>query len=129
MCSDISDHFPVFVIYEGIHDTVQMNGKSVKYRLMNDVNLSRMCNFLENSNFDYCDSSEDINLTFDRFYNHLFSAFADSCPVKVKTLSSKRLLKPWIDQSLLFDIKRRQKYFIQYKQGIISKQFFTRFRI
>ena len=128
ICCDLSDHFPIFMICKSLFEEAFIDEKVVKYRLVNDGTLSQMCTALEKTNFDFCDYLVDIDVTFDRFYNLIFSAYADSCPIRVKKISNKRLLKPWIDHEILMDIKLRQKYFIQYKQGLISKQFFTRFR-
>ena len=78
--------------------------------------------------FSYCENISDADSTFEKFYNDIFSAYSEACPIKVKCLSNKRLQKPWITSSILLKVKKRQNFFILYKLGKISHQYFSRFR-
>ena len=42
------------------------------------------------------------------------------CPVRCKSLSSKRLSKPWITNGLMIDINRKHALFRDYKHGVID---------
>ena len=126
--SDISDHLPIFIICKDLFENPIISEEYIKYRLMNDDNISDICAILENTDFNYFDDCQDIDETFNKFYDQIFTAYSTSCPIKVRKFSYKRLIKPWINSELLVDIKQRQRYFIQYKKGVISKQYFTRFR-
>ena len=129
LCNDISDHFPIFIMYKNLFDCQPCNTtNSVQYRDVSDLNLELLIRNLENADFDYCDQQENVSEIFHRFYNHIFSAYMSACPIRTKRISYKRIQKPWIDNELLLCIKRRQNLFIQYKQGFISKQSYTRFR-
>ena len=129
-CSDISDHLPIFLLCKNIFSHSFDNVDSyMKYRLINDFTIETLCNTLENINFAYCSNDQhNVSDIFSRFYEEIFSTYSDACPIKTKLRSFKRLRKPWISHDLLLLIKKRQAYFILYKKGRISKEFFTNFR-
>ena len=55
---------------------------------------------------------------FDRVVNEIYCS---NFPVKTKTISFKRLMKPWLTSGILQSIKKKSKYFKLIKFGIINE--------
>ena len=49
-------------------------------------------------------------------------------PVKQKTVSMKQLKSPWLTDDLFTCIKKKHKFFSLYKQGEITREFYTRYK-
>ena len=67
---------------------------------------------------------DDINVAVQNFSSVLLNYFK-TCPIKTRTLSYKRKMKPWITDDMVGYIKKRQKYYLLYKQGKIRREFYN----
>ena len=125
--SDITDHFPVFtMITIPINDNVitqtfrNHSEKNIEY-LLTDIDL--ICN-------SYCDTMSQYNVN-DKctwFLDQLQVAYDHNCPVMKKTVSLKRLLKPWICS----DMRRMSNYkhhlFKQFKMERIPFETYNQYK-
>ena len=129
LISDLSDHFPVFLICENLfaQSNIPVSGKTIEYRKINDENMDRLCNMLEEIGFDDT-FNEDVNTSFNLFYERLFNCYIETCPIKTKYFPPKRLLKPWITDNILGEIKKKNKIFALHKEGVLSYAVYCRFR-
>ena len=50
------------------------------------------------------------------------------CPIKSKTLSNKDFEKLWITREIISNIKKREHYFVLYRQNKIPEDFYTHFQ-
>ena len=116
--SDISDHYPIFSLIEVVKScrsftkSFRDHCDSNLDRLFEDVNL--LCIDYFNQTFD-----NDVDVKCEWFLNKLNYVYNRDCPKRVKTISIKRLSKPWIDVSLRRRANYKHHLFKQYKMNLI----------
>ena len=72
-------------------------------------------------------TDEHLDEKFTRFNQGLLCLYFDSCPLRTKTISTKKLLKPWISTSILNMINRKHYLFRRYKCGDIAFSVYRNF--
>ena len=128
LCTDISDHLPIFIMYHNYFD-VNVSSKltTIRSRCVNSYTLNQLYNTMLNENLiDYHSTNLDEHIEL--LHSKLLQNFYSCCPIKTKTISPKDKLKPWIDSNLKILMKRRQNFFNLYKQNLVSKQFYNYYR-
>ena len=119
--ADITDHYPVFAAIE----VVKINNLITKtFRDHSDVKVDRLCTDVENMCADFfveC-NTYDVNYKCEWFTNNLMKLYYRDCPKQTKTLTIKRLLKPWITANIRRMANFKHYLFKQYKQNNISFQ-------
>ena len=126
LCTDISDHLPVFLIYKNYYNVPINNSEKITYRLINETTLNNLYSGLLNENLHTPNTSIDNQI--EHLNSKILENFQRFCPVKTKFLSPKDKLKPWINDSLKRDMKQRNHYFNLYKRNLISNNFYNSFR-
>jgi len=115
--TDITDHYPVFVLLNVCYDNSRIVTKT----------------FRDHSNFSLNKMKDELSFFCDNFhlntgtYDDRFSLFVDGvqniydkcCPIRNKSMSFGRFLKPWISTSLIKCINRKHYLFKQYKRNLI----------
>ena len=126
--SDLSDHFPIFSLAKQAlvgggehHDPVPF-----KYRVHNEFTLNLLYSRIANTNFDSVFNSHDNNVAKSQFYDILYDIYDTCCPIRIKTLSSKDIQKPWITRDILNSIKRRNNLFFLHRNGKVSREAYNR---
>ena len=61
-------------------------------------------------------------------HNKLLENFKKFCPLRTKFISPKDKIKPWINDSLKYDMKQRTHYFNLFKRNLISANVYNSFR-
>lgn len=129
--SQLSDHYPVFTIFKdffsSISDNCSRNNK-IKYRQINDVTISCLCEALAHHDFTTIHHSDDINESFSQFVEVIMNYYNTICPIKEKNVSTKDIKKPWIDTQTKIEIKKRNKLFKLYRNNTISGPSYRRYR-
>ena len=125
---DITDHLPIFIIYESYFETLKLTPKVIQYRLENETTLSTFYH-----NFSRIDTSDILSETdVDRgaalLNDLILECYNVSVPIKKKTISIKDQLKPWISATVKYNIKKRHHYFSLFKQNKMSKREYNYFR-
>lgn len=109
--SDITDHCPVFCRISTPSKTKD-NLVTVKFRDMSSTNKLKFKEMVGNTDWSLLlnglDNTNEMVLkllsTLDKYYNSCF-------PFKTKTISTKRLYKPWISKALHISIKTKHDLF------------------
>ena len=124
---DITDHCPVFC---RINTPVENKDKLVKitFRNMNLANKIKFNELVKNTDWNLVlyglDNSNDMVVklinTLDEYYNACF-------PLKTKTVSIKRLFKPWITKALHKSIKTKHELFRQTRRNNYDINAYKRF--
>ena len=114
---DITDHCPVFC---RINTPIKNVDKliKIKFRDMSPTNKLKFNDMVQNTNWDLLlYGLNDVNImviklldTLDKYYNICF-------PLMTKTVSIKRLYKPWITNALHNSIKTKHDLFRQVKMN------------
>ena len=63
-----------------------------------------------------------------QFYDILYYIYDTCCPIRIKTLSSKDIQKPWITRDMLNSIKRRNNLFLLHSNCKVSREAYNRYR-
>jgi len=128
--SDISDHYPICVVYDNFFSpTVPGNCyRLISYRQFNDGNISSLYHAVEGFDFSNVLSSNCVDGGFELFNAELFALYDRCIPVKVKSVSYKDDIKPWIDRDTKIKIRRRQNYYVLFKMGRMTRQAYCRYR-
>ena len=125
---NITDHFPVFSHFS--YGNSRNFVKVLTFRDMSLPNKKRFINEITLVNWNdvvsYTTSSVDENTNsvvkvLENIYNECF-------PIKRKQYSSKRIENPWVTEGILNSIDRSHFYYKQCCLGLISKEFYQRFK-
>lgn len=125
MC-DISDHLPCFL---QINRKISTESKLIKimFRDRSEINMICFCNNIREWNFHYDDRMGVSHVTR-QFLNELNSIYCRSFPLKQKIVSRRRFNTPWLSNALMTKIKNKTKYFKLNKLGLISNEFYKKYR-
>ena len=108
--SDISDHFPIFLIANPELDSHPLDTTILK-RLIDEKSTNNFKTLLSEVNWDDVYKLNSPNTTYDLFIQ-TFTDLYDKCFRKVKIkLKTKSLLSPWITKGLKKSSKRKQKLY------------------
>ena len=126
---DLSDHLPVFIIKRNVFMSpdVSNNQNTVSYRLINQNNLDNMYNLLS-CQINSIDLNAEVNESLEALIDLIYNIYFSCCPIKTKTISSKKLNKPWISLEISVNIKKKQAYYLLFKQGKLPVTFYNNFR-
>ena len=121
----ISDHYPIFVLFE-IFKENEVTIK--KFRDHSEGNLELLRNKLVNlDELISIDDDCDIDNITESFCSLIFDLYNECCPVRSKTVTFKRLSKPWLTDSLILSIKRKHAIFKEYKMNNLPFEFYRRY--
>ena len=127
--TDISDHFPVFVLKNSVFLNQNCNETfNIKYRLINEITLQNLHNELEPCDFSTIIDPNNCSLSIQNLTDVLDTAFKNCCPLKIKTVSYKDIKKPWITKEIIKLIKQRQNNYVLYSKNLITKKEYSKFR-
>ena len=126
---DLSDHLPVFISKRNVFMSLDVsnNLNTVSYRLINQNNVDNMYKLLSSQNYSI-DLNAEVNESFEALIDLIYIIYFSCCPLKTKTKSSKKFNKPWIFVNISVNIKKRQAYYLLFKQGKLPETFYNNFR-
>ena len=123
--ANISDHY-IIALHTDIPLLPQL--VNIKFRDFSIQNIDSFCadlpELISHLNLDYNLPEECTN----HFIEWIMRLFDRYFPIKTKTLSLKRLKAPWLTDKLLTCIKKKHKFYLMFKQGIITKKFYNDYR-
>ena len=126
--NDLTDHCPVlFQLNFKYQDTNSYDKIKIKFRLNNDETRRKFKTDLANFNWDSI-KSNDLNTYFDNYYKTLNDLYCKCFPIKIKYISKKQYLKPWITPSIHHLISLKSKYFHLLKLGLVTASENNRFK-
>ena len=120
----ISDHLPIFYIFS-CHMTLVK--KTVRYRLVNDVNKIDFINQINEANFEI-DESQCPDNEFTEFYNKLYDIYNNSFPIKRKKIKNNTINQPWVTFKLKKCIRKKFKLYNMLRRGLIQRQSFLKYK-
>ena len=125
--TDITDHYTIFV---GLNFSPKKGSLYVSFRDHSDQCLLAMKNDFDEAFVPYFSNmfAQSVDDKTDIFLDCLWSLYDRCCPIRNKNVSSKRLLKPWITNSLLRSINTKHNLFKQYKRGDICFNIYNNYK-
>ena len=133
--SDVSDHFPTFVLIKNVGKKKASASENRYYRCQTNFNLN---SFLSDSQkaltslFGYEDDVDHSNLDvlFDRFLRTIKNMTDLHASLKQYSRKQRRLRqKPWITKAILKSLKHKQKLYSPYfiNGNDVSKQYYKKY--
>lgn len=126
--ANVSDHYPVFCVID-IPKKNQTISKT--FRSHCKSNIDKFCIVVRDMCKDYFDlgtNSKTVDEKCCYFTSHMEQLYNRCFPIRVRILSIKYLLKPWITQ----DIRRRAKFkhylFKQYKLNNVTFEAYNQYK-
>ena len=123
----ITDHLPIFL--NMVLPEKPCSTYNVKFRVFTEENKQLFKRELINVTWEEVLSIDnDVNQNYDSFigiFNRLYNKFF---PVKVKNISCKRMLNPWISTGLLNSIRHKNKLYKELKLGLITQAQYSSYR-
>ena len=123
----ITDHYPIFAIFNFIVDNKPI---SKKIRDHSDRSMSELSTKIDELVSEYNTNVmlHNVNSKADWFCKGLFGIYDRCCPVKIKNVSLKKLLKPWITNELQDFINQKHRLFKQYKNNSVTFDTYNRYK-
>ena len=113
LCTDISDHLPIFYIIKKKSSCSEPNLVSV--RDYSSQNIDKFTNKLHNINWDAVTNTENPNEAYKTFHNILLHEYNNCFPLnKIKVTYKNR--KPWLTTGMKNAIKEKNKLFMLQKK-------------
>lgn len=129
--SDISDHYPVFSIFNDVFPNDLGRNVSptvLRYRQINDETLNTLYSSLVDFDFGVILGLNDVNDAFVKFNDEIMKFYNLHCPILNKTVSYKALTKPWIDGEVRDELRRKDNFLKLWRSGRMSDATYKRLR-
>ena len=113
--TDISDHYPIMVTYDKLKPTNTKDPLKFKCRPMNDNNVARINEYLNNMNWTNLETL-DTNQGFEVFMSSITDAINLFAPEKTITITPKNILRnPWMTPDLVKDSHKLNRLYMKQK--------------
>lgn len=109
LVSDISDHFPVFMVYNVNCKTSKENNYSYS-RIKTEQTLTDLKNDLAHYNWDFIYDELDINIAYNSFLEVFITLYYKHCP-KRKLRKKNDSSVPWMTKGLLNACKKKNNLY------------------
>ena len=111
LLNDITDHFPVFMLYE--YRVKREQDCLVSYRRLMDGDSVRLLNdVLQAETWDKVYSQNDVDSSYEYFLQTLESHLEKCCPMSTKYVNNNKKNKPWITKGLVNACKKKNRMYV-----------------
>ncbi|XP_065651285.1 uncharacterized protein LOC136079474 [Hydra vulgaris] len=112
--TDLTDHFPIFLITESVTLNNATHKSTVFMRQINESSICQFKNLLNNYiDWNLVLQSHDVNNAYDLFLNQFSKMYDKAFPLKVKVINSKSVVSPWMTKGLLKSSRKKQKFLFE----------------
>ena len=127
--SYISNQFPIFIIKKNYFSTCNRNNAiEITYRAITEQTVLHFRQLLLASDLAGMTQREDIDDAFHLLYENVFDAYNIACPIVKKSMSMKRMRKPWITDDILSCIRLRSAYSVLWKSNRFPSEQYKEYR-
>ena len=123
--ADISDHCPVFTIF----DLNKYNDPPIKkvFRPFSNNNFDIFYDKLYRNQWHFYNKA-DINEQFSSFITELNYLYTSCFPLKTKQISQRRKKNPWMTAGLINSAKIKQNNLLKFRAGLITSEVKNRYK-
>lgn len=115
LCSDISDHFPIFSITSSRANTFLSTGKPMDtYRFINQQTISMFKMQVQNGSWDAVLRNPDPQQAYTIFLEELTKHYNYSFPIKNRSFKRESRSKPWASQAITKSLRHKNKLYKKY---------------
>ena len=127
--SDISDHYPIFVSIPLISTPKNTESVEIKYRPIDEFRIRKFKFAVANNPiFKSVMSMHSADVAFTTFINSFNQLYDKYFTIFTKKITRKTLLKPWITNEMVEQIKYKHALARLYNKGRIDKTSYTDFK-
>ena len=126
-CIDITDHYPIFLVYKNYFTTINDLPDKISYRIINDTTLNDLYMGLMQENLVRV-LELDIDASIELLHQIILENLNRYCPIITKYVSPKDKSKPWITNLLKSKIKAKEFNYRLLKYNAITRQAYNQFR-
>ena len=118
---NITDHYPILSVFKYYKNDINDKVK-IEFRDVNDTNICKFKTILYETDWKYIlGNTNSPDNYVSNFLKH-FNATYNSCfPLKKKVIGTKRILSPWITNSLIKSIRVKHYQYKLVKRGEFDK--------
>jgi hypothetical protein len=123
---DITDHKPIFAIF-----TFNMRNEIIRkiFRDHSRQSLEVLKNKIESLSFNNQNgASTDFHAKVHSFQHKIYEIYDECCPIRSKTLSRNRYLKPYITDAIITSVNRKHELYREYRRGTVTQEFYKQYR-
>ena len=117
--TDVSDHCPIFLMLP-VNLPSSVPKIRLEFRDESETNMRKLEEALLAFNWNLIDCN-DVNDRVIKFSNVFYDLYCKNCPLKIKYVSGKKVLNPWMNPGLSELVKCKSQYYKLYLQGFITK--------
>ena len=125
---ELSDHLPIYIIYNNIFAIQPLCPEKITYRIINESSLNNLYQSFNMDNLEEILVENNINKSIELLHNKILKNYNIHCPIKTKYISPKDKIKPWINSNIKNKIKHKQKLFMLTKQNSIPHHIYYQYR-
>ena len=130
--SDITDHFPIYALVPNLMSRSSQHLRNSGIRVMSEQNLSKLREKLRSTDWSSIYNQTNSDSCYEVFLDILVSNYNATIPLQKPSRKNykKTPRQPWISQSLLKSINRKNKLFYKYRKvpNTSNKSRYTRYR-
>ncbi len=118
LINDISDHLPVFTIYDRNCRNITLAKKSQYRRVRTEQSINSFKNDLLTQSWDAIYQSNNIDSAYEEFLKIFTTLYNKNCPIKQYTKKIKKAECPWLTKGLINACSKKNtlyREFIKYK--------------
>ena len=115
---DVSDHLPTYANFK-FGTTIKDEKIKIAFRIINDENKLKFEQNLARTNWNII-KSQDVDSYADSFISTLNSIYCSAFPLKIKYISKKHSLNPWMTEPLKKLIEAKSHYFQLYRMSLVT---------
>ena len=104
--TDLSDHLPVFLIADTMHNHVQ-NKQIYKKRHITDTIIQHFIHDLSTSDWNVTAAQNNVHDVYDNFLDHILKLYDKHFPLKEVKCRYNRCKSPWLSAGIYNSIRRK----------------------
>lgn len=111
LVNDISDHLPVFAVYDCSHKENKDSNKFIYKRARNEGSMTLFRNELLKQNWNEVYGVEDIDIAYESFLKTFNTLYDKHCPMKRYNRKQKYNDSPWLTKGLQNACKKKNSLY------------------
>ncbi|XP_065645633.1 uncharacterized protein LOC136076098 [Hydra vulgaris] len=109
--TDISDHFPIFIVVQKYNKSDCQKNKKIKTKIINDSSVNHFHDLLSSVKWDDLLLNLNADKAYDIFISEYYKYYNKAFPEITKLVKSKTLSNPWITKGILKSSKIKQRLY------------------
>ena len=112
--TDLSDHFPIFIIDNSLKTTNFPDKITKQIRKINKKSISEFKTKLLETDWSFVLEISNSDHAYDIFLKQFLKMYNTCFPTRTVEIKRKNLLSPWITRGIIKSSKQKQKLYIKY---------------